>query len=368
MLIKIFDGIKDPRKIDVCTYELGDLLAIALLTYLTGRKDYKDMALFAKYRSREFGLLHYTEESPSNDTFERVIGAIGRDFMEECVVKHGNKIMDSMNEKHIALDGKKQRGTAPRLGDEKGDYQLNAWATENSIILGQEKVKDKENEIPAYPRLLDKLFIKGATVSIDAMGTQVDIAQKIIDKGGHYFLAVKENQGSLLAECKDVIKYNKPVSEHSETDKEHARVETRKVSIYDASLMEDKDILNRWPSLKTIVCVQTQTVHVSEGGRTEQAIRYYISDDDFHLAKYFGEVARAHWAIENKLHWHLDVTLGEDDCRARKNNASENLSMLRKLALQILTNADDNLSMQKRMVRASLDSDYLTGLLKKYGF
>lgn len=120
---------------------------------------------------------------------------------------------------------------------------------ENSIIIGQEKVRDKENEIPSYQRMLDKLFIQGAVVSIDAMETQVDIAQKIIDKRWHYFLAVKENKGSLLSGCKDVTRYNKPTSEHSETDKEHYRVKTRKTSIYDASVMEDKDVFNRWSSL-----------------------------------------------------------------------------------------------------------------------
>ncbi len=135
-------GDKESSKDNVCTYEPGDLLAIALLTYLTGRKDYTDMALFAKHQSWDFGLPNYTEQHPSCDTFERVLGAIGRDFMEECVVKHGRKIMNTMNEKHIALDGKKQRGTATRLSDGKGDYQLNAWATENSIILGQEKIRE----------------------------------------------------------------------------------------------------------------------------------------------------------------------------------------------------------------------------------
>ncbi|MCM1490054.1 MAG: ISAs1 family transposase [Muribaculum sp.] len=280
-LIAIFDRVKDPRKIDKCTYELGDLMAIALLTYLTGKKDYADMELFGKHCAREYGLLPYTDQNPSRDTFERLFGILKTDYLEQCVVKHGRMVMDLLAEKQIALDGKKECGTAPRERGPKGDYLLNAYVVENALFIGQEKLTDKENEIPAIPRLLDKLEIKDAIISIDAMGTQVDIARKIIDNGGHYFLAVKENQAGLLTEIKDVIKYNKPTSTHTETDKEHARVETRTDSIYPADKIEDGEILGRWMNLKTLVKVDTHTCHVSENGREEIQTRYYISDEDF---------------------------------------------------------------------------------------
>lgn len=367
-MITIFDGVKDPRKIDKCTYELCDLLAIAFLTYLSDKRDYADMELFAKHKAREFGLLPYTEQSPSRDTFERLFGILKTDYLEKCVIEQGRHILDLMNEKQIAIDGKKLCGTAPKEKGSKGDYLLNAYVAENALFIGQEKVKDKENEIPAIPRLLDKLDIKGAVISIDAMGTQIDIAEKIIKAEGHYFLAVKENQAGLLSEIKDVIHYNKPASTHSETDKEHARVETRAVSIYPADKIEDKEILGRWPSLKTLVKVDTHTVHVSENGREENQTRYYISDEDFTHARYYGALARGHWSVENGLHWHLDVTFKEDDCRARKKNAAQNLSLLRKLAIQVVKATDDKLSMRKRLVRASLDSEYLFTLLKNYGF
>ncbi|MCM1067215.1 MAG: ISAs1 family transposase [Muribaculaceae bacterium] len=367
-LIAIFDGVKDPRKIDKCTYELGDLMAIALLTYLTGKKDYADMALFAEHSARKFGLLPYTDKSPSSDTFERLFGIVKTDFLERCVIEQGRRVMDLMAEKQIAIDGKKVCGTAPKEKGPKGDYLLNAYVAENALFIGQEKLTDKENEIPAIPRLLDKLEIKDAVISIDAIGTQVEIARKIIDMEGHYFLAVKENQAGLLSEIKDVIRYNKPTSAHAETEKEHARVETRRVSIYPAEKIEDKEILDRWPNLKTLVKVDTHTFHVSENGREESQTRYYISDEAFPHARYYGALARDHWAVENGLHWHLDVTFKEDDCRARKKNAAQNLSLLRKMALQIVKATDDKHSVQKRLVRASLDSEYLFTLLKNYGF
>ena len=367
-LISIFDGIKDPRKIDRCTYELGDLMAIALLTYLTGKKDYADMELFAIHSARDYGLLPYTDKNPSRDTFERLFGILKTDYLEQCVVEHGRRVMDIMAEKQIVIDGKKECGTAPREKGPKGDYLLNAYVAENALFIGQEKLTNKENEIPAIPRLLDKIVITNAIVSIDAMGTQVDIARKIVDMGGHYFLAVKENQAGLLFEIKEVMRYNKPTSTHTETDKEHARVETRAVSIYPADKIVDKEILNRWKNLRTLVKVDTHTYHVSEDGREETQTRYYISDEDFPHARYYGGLARGHWSIENGLHWHLDVTFKGDDCRARKLNAAQNLSLLRKLALQIVKATDDKLSVQKRLVRASLDSEYLFTLLKNYGF
>lgn len=368
ILINIFEEIKDPRKIDRCTYELGDLLAVALLTYLSGQEDYVDMALFAKHKARAFGLFPYTDKNPSSDTFERLFAILKTDCLEQAVIEQGRRILDTMNEKQIAIDGKKLCGTAPKKRGSKGDYLLHAYVSENALFIGQEKVTDKENEIPAIPRLLDKLDITGAIISMDAMGTQVDIAEKIVDKKGHYFLAVKENQEGLLSEIQYVMKYYKPISDYSETDKEHARVETRSVSIYDAGNMADKEILGRWKQLKTLVRIDTHTVHVSEGGREESQTRYFISDEDFPSAKYYGALARGHWSVENGLHWHMDVSFREDDCRARRNNAAQNLSLIRKIALQVAKATNDRLSLRKRLVRASMDSAYLKLLLNNYGF
>ena len=368
MLIKIFDGVKDPRKIDQCTYEPDDLLAVAFLTYLTKREEYADMALYARHQARDFGLFPYRDKSPSSDTFERLFAVLKTEFLEQGVQQQGKRILDILNEKQIAIDGKKFCGTAPKEKGAKGNYLLNAYVTENSLFVGQEKLCGKENEIPAIPRLLDKLEITDSIISIDAMGTQVDIAERIVSGRGHYFLAVKEDQGALLAEIKDVVRYYKPFSTNSETEKEHARVETRTVSAFHAELMEDKEVLGRWKNLKTIVKVETHTVHVSDNGRETAQTRYYISDEDFPSAAYYGGLARSHRAVGNGLHRHLDVTFREDDCRARKKNAARNLSLLRKLVLQIAKATDDKLSLRKRLVRASMDKEYLRILLKNYGF
>ncbi len=317
------------------------------------------MALFSISRAREFGLFPYTDRNPSADTFERLFATLRTDFLEQAVIGQGRRILDVLEEKQIAIDGKKLCGTAPREKGPKGDYLLNAFVTENSLFIGQEKVPDKENEIPAIPRLLDRLEIRGATVSIDAMGTQVDIAEKILSKEGHYLLVVRENQSALLYEIKDVMRYSDPTSVHTETEKEHARVEMRTVSIFPAAGIEDKEVLSRWPGIRTLVRTETSTVHVSEDGKEERQTGYYISDEEFPSAAYYGALAGGHWAVENGLHWHLDVTFREDDCRARRNNAAQNLSLLRKLALQVAKATNDRLSLRKRLVRASMDKNYL---------
>ena len=201
MLIDIFESIPDHRVVGRCTYPLSELLTIALLTYLCGGEDYVDMSEFAYVRARDFGLLAGCPgRSPSPDTFERLMSSVAPEELERCLVENGRRFLDSLTEKQIAIDGKKLRGTSPKSNGTKGDYLMNAFVSENSIVIGQERLTDKENEISAIPRLLERLDITNAVVSIDAIGTQVEIADQIIKGHGNYFLAVKDNQPA-LSEC-----------------------------------------------------------------------------------------------------------------------------------------------------------------------
>ena len=190
MLNEIFMTIPDHRVTGRCTYLLSDLLTIALLTYICDGEDYVDMSEFAHIRARDFGLLAYTDKSPSPDTFERLMSAVDPNEIERCLVDYGRRFLDTLAEKQVVIDGKKLRGTSPKLNGTKGDYLMNAYVSENHIMIGQIRLKDKENEITAIPQVIDKLEIEDAVVSIDAIGTQVNIAQSILDKNGHYFLAV----------------------------------------------------------------------------------------------------------------------------------------------------------------------------------
>lgn len=182
----------------------------------------------------------------------------------------------------------------------------------------------------------------------------------ILDKNAHYFLAVKENQRILNEQIIDAFRYNKAKDTATQMDAGHGRIETRDCRILDASTIEDKAVSGRWPGLKTLVEI---TSTVDYGDHTAKTIRHYISDEDFPKAAYFNMLARGHWSIENQLHWNLDVTFKEDASRARKEVAAQNLSVIRKLALQVLKGHNDKRSIKKRRFRASLPQDYLREIL-----
>lgn len=361
MISDIFMTVPDHRVTGRCTYPIADLLTIALLTYVCGGEDYVDMSEFAHVRARDFGLLADSPgRTPSPDTFERLMASVAPEEIERCLVDYGRTFLASLAEKQIVIDGKKLRGTAPKQKGPRGNYLLNAFVSENQLTIGQEILTDKENEIPAVPRLLAKLDIEEAVVSIDAMGTQVNIAQAILDKKAHYFLAVKENQGSLHEAIIDSFRYNKPVSEASQMEADHGRIETRDCRILDVEAIEDRDVAARWPGLKTLVEIKST---VDYGDHTATTTRYYISDEDFPKAAYFNMLARGHWSIENQLHWNLDVTFKEDACRSRKGYAGQNLSCIRKLAMQVVKSHTDKRSIKKRLFRAALSQDYLKEML-----
>jgi len=237
---------------------------------------------------------------------------------------------------------------------------MNAFVSENQIMIGQLQLKDRENEIVAIPQVIEKLDIEGAVVSIDAIGTQINIAQDILDKKAHYFLAVKDNQGSLNEVVTEAFRYNRPIDTATQMEADHGRIETRDCRILDVNAIEDKEVAARWPGLKTLVEVKST---IDYGDRVTETIRRYISDEDFPKAAYFNMLARGHWSIENQLHWNLDVTFKEDASRARKGYAAQNLSAIRKLAMQIIKNQNDRHSIRKRRFRASLSHDYLLEIL-----
>lgn len=367
MVYPIFDSIPDHRVTGRCIYKLGDLLVISLLTMMCGGEDYVDMSEFAASRARDFGLLSGCGgNSPSPDTFERLMSAVDPDELERCLVEHGRSFLDSLAEKQVVIDGKKLSGTSPKSKGNKGYYILNAFVSENHIMVGQVPLNDKENEITAIPRLLDKLDLTDSVVSIDAIGTQVDIAQAIIDKGAHFFLAVKDNQGTLHDAVKDTFRYNAPFDESSEMEADHGRIEARRCRVVSADRMEDRDVMLRWPGLKTLVEITSRVTVGAEAQVT--TTRHYISDEAFPHAAYYAMLARGHWGIENQLHWHLDVTFKEDASRARKGYAAQNMSTMRKIALQAVKAHSDKRSVRKRLFRAAISQDYLKELINNLKF
>lgn len=356
-----FHEVSAPRVTGRCLHLLSDILLLGLCTYITGGTDYQDMHLFGIERSSTLGgLLSLPNGIPSEDTFERVFKSIDPEELQGCLHKYGSSILSALAEKQIAIDGKKQRGASPTTKGNKGLYLLNVWVSENRICIAQEKVEDKSNEITAIPKALESIDITDAIVSIDAMGAQREIAELIVDKGGHYFLAVKNNQKALYEDMECAFKVHTGYDSDETLDAGHGRIETRRCSILPAKAFLMEETISPWKDLRTIIRVQTIR---ETKEKTTQEIRYYISDKDESNAAYFNALARGHWGIENQLHWHLDVTFKEDQCRARAGYSSQNLSVLRKLALQVVSSQKDKLSVKRRLYKAALDGAYLTKML-----
>lgn len=291
--------------------------------------------------------------------------------IERCLITYGKQFLDSVCEKQIAIDGKKLRGAQPASRGTEGDYILNAFVSENQIVIGQLAISDKQNEITAIPEMLDKIDIRDATVTIDAIGTQVGIAQKIVNKGGHYLLPVKQNQKLTYEAVDDAFRFygSKESKVYEEKNVGHGRIEVRTCRILPAERIADSQIRERWEGLKTVVEITSKVCYDGDDVITK---RLYISDEDYANAKYYYELARGHWAIENNLHWHLDVTFKEDDSRVRTGYAPQNLCMIRKLALQIIKNHQDSgkkkRSLKKKLFIAAMDPDYLLQIIKNANF
>lgn len=360
-MIDYFSSVEDPRIIGRCSHLLSDILLIAICTYITGGCDYQDMHMFAKERGSQLkGLLILPHGAPSSDTFERVFKKLNVSSLQECLARYGKDILSCLTEKQIVLDGKKLKGVSPTSKGNSGLYILNAWVSENNICIGQKKVENKSNEITAIPKILDYLDIEDAVVSIDAIGTQTKIVKHIRDKKGHYILSVKGNQQELFEDIESSFKVHHGSHCIEDWDYGHGRFETRKCSILPAKGFLLQENLSAWKDLSTLVKIES--TRESKGVKTRET-RYYISNEEIGNASYYNALVRGHWSIENKLHWHLDVTFKEDMCRAREGNAPENLSIMRKIALQLISNMNDKLSLKKRQYKAALDPKYMKEIL-----
>jgi predicted transposase YbfD/YdcC len=258
------------------------------------------------------------------------------------------------------MEGKKLKGVSPSGRGNDGFYILNARVSENRLCVAQEKVEDKSNEITATANVLKSLDITDAVISIDAIGTQTAVANQIIEQQGHYFLSVKGNRESLSDDIECAFKVNGGYDISEDIEKDHGRIDTRRCRILPAKEFVLDEILSTWRDLKTLIKIEATR---ELKGEVQYEVRYYISDEAEQPAAYYKDLAGGHWSIENQLHLHLDVTFNEDDCRTGEKKAPENLSTIRQPALQIISNANDKLSLKKRQYKAALDIHYMKSLI-----
>jgi predicted transposase YbfD/YdcC len=358
--LKYFAELSDPRVERTREHLLEEILLMAIAAVLSGAGSWNEIEDYGKAKRAWFkGFLKLPGGIPSHDTFNRVISGLDPAEMERSFSDWVVSIAKLTAGEVVAIDGKALCGTR-EAGKKTLVHMVSAWASANNLVLAQRKVDDKSNEITAIPRLLDALELSGTVVTIDAMGCQRSIAANIVDKKADYILAVKENQGHLLAEIKDSFQMLAADATAEEIDCGHGRVEQRRCSVIgDLSLLEKA---SEWASLQGLVRIESERYH-KVTGKTEREIRYYITS----LKPDAGRLNRAirqHWSIENRLHWALDVSFGEDLDRKRAGNAAQNFSLLNRIALNLLKQDKTcKLGIKGKRLKAGWDNEYLLHLL-----
>jgi len=358
-LHRVFGQLFDPRINRKKKHPLIDIVVLSVLAVLSGAESWDAIEMYGKENFAFLKqLLRLPGGIPSHDTINRVFGMINSRRFEQLFSEWAVGLKDSgALERVVAIDGKTVRGSKDTFHGKSPIHLVHAWSVENGICLGQRKTSAKSNEITAIPELLDILDIAGSIVTIDAMGTQTAIAEKIIENRADYILAVKGNQGELREQVEAVCK-QRPVSDTTETEKGHGRIETRRCQVFERGLMVDPE--GRWAGLRTVVKI-TSTREIRGKVTTEE--RLYISS--LGADSPFGRYIRDHWSVENSLHWTLDMVFREDEQRKRDKRAAENFSIVRKIALNLLKkDTTTKASLVSKRLKAAWNKDYLVSLLK----
>lgn len=364
-----FGCLDDYRRQGSIRYRLIDILFITICAVISGANDLKAVAMYAQRKRRWLtSTLALEDDVPSYTTFWTIFVLLSPVALEQCFVqwvqsKIGANTPDGHN---VSIDGKAQKGTAKKGEPHSFVHIVSAWAATHNLTLGQLKVDGKSNEITAIPKLLDMIDVAGATITIDAMGCQTAIAEKIVDKGGDYVLALKGNQGHLSDEVENYFVQAEQIdfedvscdavgSKHCA----HGRIEKREIYI-----TEDVDWLQQkeeWKSLKSLIMVKSERIILGQSTSIER--RYYISSlsaDALRIAN----IIRGHWGIENRVHWILDVAFREDEQNANAGNIAENMSMIRRISLNLLNQektAKCGIEIKRQM--AGWDDEYLLKVL-----
>lgn len=360
-LHEYFGKLRDPRIKRKRKHRLIDIIVLTVIAVLSGAESWNSIEEFGKSRIDFLRkILDLSNGIPSHDTINRVFSLIKSDKFEQIFIEWANSLRDKgLCNDVFSVDGKTIRGSKDDYHKKSAIHLVSVWASANGIALGQRKVDGKTNEITVIPELLEILDIKDCIITIDAMGTQQKIAEKIIDEGAQYILALKGNQGYLREDAEALCNRSKPDSIDESVEKGHGRIETRRCEVFhNIDFIENKE---KWKGLTSIIRI-TATREKQE--KSTQEIRYYISSLNAH-AKDFNKFIRQHWQIENNLHWTLDVVFREDEQRKRNGFAAENFAIVRKIALNLLKKDDTkNMSLVTKRLKAAWDFDYLIKILQ----
>lgn len=337
--VKHFDNIDDPRRKAGLRHPLIEVLFIAICAIVAGADDWVSIARFGQAKFRWFQkYLLLKHGIPSHDIFGDVFGVLDPEQFGEAFISWMQMIAKVSGV--VALDGKTIRHSFDTVLGKSAIHMVSAWSSHNRLVLGQVKVDDKSNEITAIPKLLELLVIKGCLVTIDAIGCQTEIAEQIVDQGGDYLLSVKKNQKYLYEDIEHLFKHattenfeRTGFDEARTVDKQHGRLDIRHCQlISDSDWLDYLRANHKWKKLNGVVRIWTER---RVGRKKTRESRYYICSRLTTAAEIL-TATRAHWGVENNVHWVLDVVFGEDASRARLGHAQENLATMRRIAINML--------------------------------
>lgn len=363
-----FGSLEDPRSGQGRLHLFIDIIGISLLVVICGAEGFTEIEEYALSK-QDFLQKHFQLPNgiPSHDTFGRVLSRLDSECFEDYFTHWFTGICNNFDDV-ISIDGKKLRHSYNTKEDTEAIWLVSAWSNAYNLVLAQQKVSENSNEITAIPKLLEGLDVEGALLTIDAMGTQKSIASLIIKKGGDYLLALKGNQGNLHQEVQEafVAFTAKATSLFDEQkDSGHGRIETRCCWVAKAEDWLLPETIAEWKELKSIICVESH-IYYKNGkneGKHHRETRYYICSLVPDAERINNSICK-HWGVETKLHWVLDVAFGEDDSRVRKSNAPENLSILRRIALNKLkAESSVKKGIKVKRKKAGWDEDYLVKVL-----
>ena len=365
-----FSAIKDPRVERTKRHLLIDIITITLCAVIGGAETWEDVELYGQCKYKWFKIfLKLPNGIPSHDTFNRVFAQLDPEQLQDCFLNWVKSISSLVPGEIVAIDGKTLRHSYDKSNGQSAIVMVRAWAQQNGLVLGQRKVDNKSNEITAIPQLLKALYLKGAIVTLDAMGCQKNIVSQIVEKKADYVIALKKNQVGLYQRVDDLFKealssqgVGYQYSEYIPEESGHGRTEIRRYQVLN-NLQDLVDPAVEWKHLNSVVRVQY--CRTLKNGKTKLETRYFITSLS-HKAQQLSQSIRGHWSIENQLHWVLDVEFNEDNSRIRKDNAPENLAIIRHIALNLLKqNKSDKGSIRSKRNRAGWDNDYLLEILTK---
>lgn len=370
-LLEHFGDLADPRIDRHKEHKLLDILVIAICAILCGANDWVAVETFGQAKQEWFKrFLDLAHGIPSHDTFGRVFAMLSPEALQRCFLRWIQAVAQVTEGQVVAIDGKTLRRSYDQRSAKTAIHMVSAWATHNRVVLGQLKTEEKSNEITAIPELLKVLDISGCIVTIDAMGCQKAIAQQIVEQEAEYVLALKQNHGTLYAAVVQQFEAARHTAGEASTlqayeteEKQHGRVEIRRHWTLEAPLdLVQKDA---WVQLRCVGMVESER-HLKGEVTIEQ--RYYIASIP-HDVRLFAHAVRAHWGIENCVHWVLDVAFREDESRVRLGHAPENFAVLRHIALNLLRHdTSTKLGIHNKRLKAGWDDAYLANLVFGHAF